>query len=474
MAAIVIAPLSEARAAESAEWQVSDREYRLVLIVPETGQDQAGNEREVFFVDFKETGRKMDSMDGVSSFPFVKSINRAIGRKPDLPDVNTFRLQARKGGAPILFSLDYRLGGPPPPSGERRLVPNGRRGEKNPAPEEKLRRLGFLSFQPIPGETEYHLYFNLGNAENLREKTDKNIRPWWIEAVTDPCFELDKDNDGKPDLCLFWAKESPAKFWKIVSQPGQPGKKCLEISHPAGGTVRSRPELYQFDRRSAGRRVILYQQVQADNELSGQAIGLPLPNFKPPPDNSINWYFGKIPAGGWNELCVEGRVSPLFDRLAPEKRSEFWYTGPCRIRETHVQFPPENPDMNRMAIDTDITYQTDEIELFWKSRDSEIFFDVPVVLEGKRGKRLEIRADRVENWREGFVLEAKLISEKSGIVGKVEGEAECGKQWRGTMRLADLAPGKYLLRFEAKSRRKISETVATLEKDIRIITSPFE
>ena len=445
MVAAILAPLSAKGAAEGPGWRASDREYRLVLTVPETGEDQAESERTVFFVDFKEAGQ--------------------IKRNPNLPDVNTCQLYARKGGEPIPFSLDYRL-----------YVRGS--GLKKNVSEEQLCRLGFLSFIPVPGETEYHLYFNLGSAETLKEKTDKNIRPWWIEAVVDPCFEIDKNNDGKPDLCAFWAKENSDKFWKIMSQPGQPEKKYLEISHPAGGTVRSRPGLCQFDRRSAGHRVIFYQQIQIDPtgaEFKGSLV-LPLPDFQHSSYRpAVSIWVGGIPAGEWNELCAEGRVSPLFDGLAPDKISSFWYAGPCRIRETHVQFPPERPDANRIDIDTDVACQTDDIALFWKSQNNDIFLDVPVVLEEKTGKRREIRGERVEDWREGFVLEARLISGKSGeIVAKVESTAARGEQWRGTMSFRNLASGKYLLRFEAKSRRKTAETAAILEKNIRIISNPFE
>jgi len=79
-AAGVLAP-GPSQAGTDKEWRAPDREYRLVLTVPATGQEQAGNERVVFFVDFKEAGQKLDWMDGIKTLPLFKNINRIIATR---------------------------------------------------------------------------------------------------------------------------------------------------------------------------------------------------------------------------------------------------------------------------------------------------------------------------------------------------------------------------------------------------------
>jgi len=440
-------------------WQADDCAYRVRLILPGAGEDWFLDEGAVFFVDFAEVGK-------------------ALGF---IPVTSSFRLMTPSISTNLPFSLDYQYGSrSPTASDEYRPLPDGfHSGEQAPLAEGRLRQLGIISFQPVNGAIEYYIYFN-GTKNNhlLTAKSDASLRPWWINMVVDPNFERDKNHDGKPDLYDWYAKTNRATTWKIIPRNDSSGSSFLEMRSPSGGTLFSRPGLFVFDKRMAGRRVILYQQIWAEQEFTGESLTLPLP---PDPVTSyhprvaVHYHLGKIPAGEWQELCVEGRVAPHFEGIKAGGRMNLSYTGPCRIGEFHVQCPPDkNADVTQMDIETDIAECNDALKLSWKGTAKPVWFNTWVVAEHKSGKKHRIPAKRVEKWRNRFRLKAGLAMNRGGkpVVELVE-TIDAGQPWNGILRFRNIRPGRYWLRFEAISQRDIAETVAQVEQEVMVLEGPF-
>jgi hypothetical protein len=80
----------------------------------------------------------------------------------------------------------------------------------------------------------------------------------------------------------------------------------------------------------------------------------------------------------------------------------------------------------------------------------------------------------VEEWSEGFQLEAAVTTAAGEPVIALRESVQEGTSWTGALRLAGAKPGRYRLRFEVKSRRSIPETVSRLETDLRVLKGPFE
>ncbi|MBM4046638.1 MAG: hypothetical protein FJ279_16125, partial [Planctomycetes bacterium] len=152
----------------AADWRVADRTHRIVLLDTRPAK---GAEAQVFFLDLPKVG---------------EALGGAV-------DTGSMRLLARRTAAAVPFSLDYRYGDREHSPDEYVRPVSGYYGDKFPMAEGRLRRLGYLSFRPVPGETQYDLYLNVSaDKQALRERSDPAVRPWWVDAVTDPEFQVDK------------------------------------------------------------------------------------------------------------------------------------------------------------------------------------------------------------------------------------------------------------------------------------------
>jgi len=340
--------------------------------------------------------------------------------------------------------------------------------------EGQVRRLGFISFRPLPGKADYYLYFRAASHESaLRARPDPSVRPWWIEAVRDPDFEVDVNRDGKPDFYSWYTKPRRPDSWRIVPRQGRPGRHCLQLSNPTGGTVRSLPDRVPLDKRAAGRRLVFYLQLYSRDGLAGRNIGLNLRTA--PPKNYatiVNWYFGGVPAGAWYATSIAGRVPEGM----PIRHGRLWcvFNGPCRVGEFHVQLPPEPAALNRIGVDTDVALCDDQVGVSWQSMGKACLFALPVAVETRDGRRRFVQGNRVDAWPEGFRLEARIEPAGGGKpVATLSDIASSGQSWRGTLKLDRVPPGRYHVLFEVKSKRRLVETVARLERELRVLRGPF-
>jgi hypothetical protein len=216
----------------------------------------------------------------------------------------------------------------------------------------------------------------------------------------------------------------------------------------------------------------LYQQICAEHGIKGRCISIPLPNAYRESGFAALYYFGEIPPKEWYELCVEGRVRAGFEGTNQPMSNV--YNGSCCVAETHVQFPPEKTTINRMVLETDVAQPGDEVRLTWQSERKPCLYPVRLAIEGRDGRRMEVDGQRVEEWSEGFQLEAAVTTPAGEPVMALRESAEEGVTWTGVLRLAGAEPGRYRLRFEVKSRRRIPEIVSRLETDLRVVKGPFE
>jgi len=443
---LVATVVAQAADGSPAEWQAPECACRIELV--ETG---AGRENAVFFMDLPKLG---------------KLLGGAV-------DAASMRLVARGSGAAVPFSLDWRLGERPPEPGEYVRPITGYTGEKFPVAEGKLRRLGYLLFRPVAVETRYGLYFNVSrDARALRERPDPAVRAWWVEAVADPCFRVDNNRDGKPDLYGWFPRAGKDRNkWSIV--PRADGTTCLQVFCTGEGSLRSQPGLLSFDRKVTGRRIVYYQHLYAEQELAGRSISITLPNaLREGRASAVLYYFGKIPPKQWQELCIEGRV-----RSGPETPvgdMQNTYNGPCFIGETHLQFPPDRPGNAVIGCDSDVAQPGDDITLTWQPAAQSYFYRMPLAVESRDGRKWTVEGQRAEEWREGFAMEAVLATPEGKPVFQLNKTSAAGEAWTGELRLNGVSPGRYKVRFEVKSRRPMVESVARMESELRILGGPFE
>ena len=442
--------LGRPASAEVLPWRVKACTYRVALVCPVVA---AGTVQEpvVFFLDLNGLGT---SLSGVV-------------------DTAGMRLVASGDGGTVPFSLDHRYGDRHdlPPPNPRRPEPNGYWGRKYPAAEEMLRRLGFLSFRAVAGEARYDLYFTLSGAKTtLRARPEPAIRPWWIEQCRDPTFAMNKSGGWRPDYYASWGR----KGWRHVKRRSPEGERCFEVSLPKGGRLITMPGLFDFDRRIAGRRVILYHLIYAEKGLTGRNIYLPLPSGlrKGPRYIAAYYSFREIPPKTWYALCVEGRVSEHFEKF--EKRLYANYNGPCLLGALHVQFPPDRATVNAIDIGTDIASPGDRIPLSWSSNGRSCLLPVKLVCESRAGEKRTMSGRRVESWPEGFSIEGHFgRAGASRALRVMKAVAKGGETWRGGLTVADVKPGNYSVRLVVRSRRTPSEVVARLVRDVRVIEGPF-
>jgi hypothetical protein len=440
----------EAAKGQPATWQAPHCSYRIGLPYTRSVEKGATPAPAVFFLD-------------------LPALSKTIG---GTPDVNAMKLFSRDGNAPLAFSLDYRYGDREHSPDEYVRPVTGYNGEKFPVADAKLHRLGYFSFRPEPGQTQYYLYFNISPDKRApRARPDPSIRPWWIDAVMDPDFRLDMDADGKPDFYTWTVRNDRKPPWEIAPRPGD-GGSCLRLGCAEEGTLSSRPGLLRFDSGVAARRVILYQQIYAEQGIKGRCISTSLPNAYREQGYAALYYFGEIPPKEWYELCIEGRVRPEFKGTD----QPLWnvYNGPCYVSETHLQFPPEKATINRIALETDVAQPNDEIRLSWQSEAKPYLYPMRLAVEGKDGRKSSMDGQRVEEWSGGFLLEAAVTTPAGQPVVELHEQAQEGTSWARALRLAGAKPGRYRLRFEVKSRRNIPETVSHLETDLRVLKGPFE
>lgn len=432
--------------AEELPWRIEECRYRIVLRCPlASGRFEQGPA--VFFIDLS------------------RLADTAV-------DTQSMRLVRVGDGQSVPFSLDYRYGDrrdlplPKP----RYPDPTGYWGHKYPAAEEELRRLGFISFLPQEGEQLYALEFGVCQPLTPAQARPRpDIRPWWIEQCRDPTFALNEKGGVRPDLYGSWRREG----WRHVTQPSPEGEYCYELFRPDGGRLISMPGLFDFDRRIAGRRVILYHLLYAENGLTGRTIYLPLPSaLRTPSHIALHFSFGDIPPRTWYALCVEGRVSRQFKTF--EKRLYANYNEPCLLGAFHLQFPPERASANMIDIGTDLASVGDRVPLTWKSCSQPYLYPVTLPLQTPPGADLLVEAERVESWPDGFRLEAQLTA-----VGAQEplrsmcDTSEPGRTWRGFLPLGDLRPGVYTVHLTVFSQREPAETVARITRQLHLIDSPF-
>ena len=333
LTAFALAGAARGAAAEqpAAKWLVPECSWRLQLPYTRSAGNSEAAPEAVFFLDFAALGRQIGGT----------------------PDVGSSQLVASATGAAVPFSLDYRYGDRERLPDEPEQTITGYRGEKFPLAKGKLRRLGYLSVKPIAGATDYALYFNLAPGKaDLRDRENATARPWWIEAIVNPEFNTDNNQDGKPDLYTWYAKENRDTTWQLVPRPKTEGATCLHLTspNPTGGTLMSNPDLFAVDSRAGGRRVVFYQQLYCDEELDGRVMTVSLPNaYRDSPAAAVAYYFGKILPHEWQELCVEGRVRAGYDHY----EAKLWnvYNGPCYVGEMHLQLPPDRSSANEIGIE---------------------------------------------------------------------------------------------------------------------------
>ncbi len=441
--------VAAAWAAPDAAWRCPAHAYRLAL--PDTvGATAEPPGARTFFVDLADLGT-------------------ALG---GVVDTAGLRVVAHKSGAATGFSLDYRYGDRERDPDEYVRPVTGYVGEKSALAEGKLRRLGFLSLEVVPGERRYDLYFNLaGRGATLADRPDPAVRPWWVETVTDPAGVTDLNQDGRPDLFVLNEKDAAGQL-VLAPRPGDGPRTCPKLTRPGGGRLISAPGLVKHDPRVAGRRVVMYHQVYSDQGLNGQRFCLSLPNAYRESGFAALYNFGEIPAGQWYEMSVEGRIR------VPLQSAEYWlyhtYDAPCYVGETHVQFPPERAGGNRIGVETDVAQPGDDVTLTWQSAANPYLYPLRLTAEHRDGRRWEVAGQRVESWAEGFALAATVTSPAGRVVATLTGEAALGESWARPVRLGRLAPGRYRLRFEVHSRRPEPESVARLETDLRVLAGPFD
>ena len=433
-----------------ANWRRGDREYRVILVATRTFRP---GDQQTFFLDLGRLGV-------------------LLGQPVDTESIQVCTETASDN---VPFSLDWRYGDREPGLEEYVRPVTGYNGEKYPLAEGRLRRLGYVSFRAAVGETRYHLYFDLAPVDRgLRDRPVPALRPWWIETLADPDFQVDNNSDGKPDHYVWVAKGDSKSTWGIAPRPEFAGRNCLKLTSAGEGTLTGRSGCCAFDQRASGRRVILYQQLFAEQGIQGQRISVSLPNAYRPESraSAALYYFGEIPARQWYEMAVEGRVRAGIHLAGCGMHHT--YNGPCHVGETHVQFPPELPACNTIGLETDVACPGDEIGLTWQSKASESFYPMKLSLGSKEGRHWTVEGQRVEQWTEGFSLVASLADPSGKPVAELRDTARVGQPWQGTLRVPASARGRYRLSFQAISRREIPETVAHLESDVRILAGPFE
>jgi hypothetical protein len=150
------------------------------------------------------------------------------------------------------------------------------------------------------------------------------------------------------------------------------------------------------------------------------------------------------------------------------------YNGPCFVGETHLQFPPDRPGSAVIGCDCDVAQPGDDITLTWQPANQSYFYRMPLVVEGRDGRKWTSEGQRAEEWSEGFALEAVLVTPEGKSVVRLNESSAAGAAWTGTMRLNGVSPGRYKVRFEVKSRRPMVESVARLESELRVLGGPFD
>lgn len=437
----------------SAPWQAADCGQRIVL---QYANAEVAPDGALFFVD-------------------IAKVGAALGGAVDTASGQLF---ARGGDKAIPFSLDCRYGDREMAPGEIRKPITGYWSEVFPATEGKLRRLGFLSFKPVKGCSEYYLYFSLAKGNALPcERPDPSVRPWWIEAFTNPYFATDANNDGTPDG-FSWVPKDRVKAKetiKIVPRDDMPGRVFLELSQEGAGQLMSEPRGGEtpLDERVAGRRVVLYSQNWAQKEFAVSCM-LDLPRKPGALDAAIAASAKGQADGRWMEWAVEGRVVPGF---TGHKRRLLYltYSGACRVGEIHAQFPPDPPTTNKLSVSTDIAAPGDDVTVTWESARQSYLYPLELPVEDKAGTRKMIPGNRLEDWRDGFVVAARLLpAGKEQAVAQIQDKAEAGVAWTGRLGLKDIAPGQYRLVVDVTSRRAPAETVAHMDTPLRVTApAPF-
>lgn len=454
-AAIVLLALGSVRALagepESARvlWASPERSHRVVLVVPSGERALPDTGAQTFFLDLEEVGRRAGGTVVTASLRLVPR-----GRSEELP-----------------FSLDYRYGDREPVDGEPVPHVTGYVGAKSPVVDGQLRRLGYLSFRPLPIGTTFDLYFDVsGDRSALQERPNASVRPWWIDVVEDPCFEVDGDRDGRPDL-YAWKVRNGRETWGREPRPGGTGRQCLRLTHPGGGRLVSVDGLLRREPGIAGRRLVLYQQLFAASGLSGRSLGVSLPNAFRAKGYAAHYPFGGVPAGSWYELAAEGRVRA--DWSVSSYSLDFSYDGPCYVDEVHLQLPPELASTARIGIDTDVAQPGDAIGLLWESPDARYLYRTRVDLESRDGERCTVRGERVEGWDEGFRIHATVTAMDGRRMAELHDAAPRAARWRGQLRLGEMSPGRYRLALTVLSQVDPVEVVAQLESDLTVLPDPF-
>lgn len=428
----------------AAPWRVPKATARVTLRGVAPGSGPA-----VFFVDLKRVGA-------------------ALGEPVD---TGSLRLVGPDGKA-VPFSLDYRYADRKdlPLPNPRYTDPTGYWGYKYPVAEDKLRRLGYLSFRPAAGAGDYALYFTTARSKGaLKPRPQPAVRPWWIEQIRDPNFSQDGRRKGHPGLYTGWRH----KGWRHVKRKSPEGERCYEVFRPTGGRLISQAALLDLDRRIAGRRIILYHVLYAEKGLTGRNIFLSLPSaLRAPPRGAIYVRLRGVPPRTWYALSVEGRVSERFEKFT--KRIYANYNEPCFLAAFHLQFPPDRESSNLIDIGSDLAYPHDRMPLTWRSGEREYLYPLDLRVETRRGKTFRVPGRRVETWSEGFRITASLTPEAGGkSVAEVGATSGAGEEWKSFLPLRGVRPGRYRARLTVRSRREPPETVAEIERDVRIIPSPF-
>jgi len=144
-------------------------------------------------------------------------------------------------------------------------------------------------------------------------------------------------------------------------------------------------------------------------------------------------------------------------------------------RCTTHQSPLTRSPKALVRIDTDIAFSGDSIGLTWRSGTQPYLFALPLQIQSKTGDSRTIAAERAEDWSEGVQLEAALYPAKGEkAISRLNDQAPAGASWHGRLALPQLAPGRYRVHFEVKSRRNPPEIVARMEQDLRVLQAPFE
>jgi hypothetical protein len=402
----------------------------------------------------------------------LRKLGAALGGRID---TRSMQLVTADGGTRVPFSLDYRYGDRQPAPGETIPKPTGYLGERFSLGQGRLRRLGYVSFRGAAGPAQYHLYFRVtADGHDAEDRPAPALRPWWIEGVADPDFRQISPPSGKPGLYAVRAlKSTGAMQWAVVPRPESAGRTCLRLTCPEGGQLSSRPGAVTLDRRTAGRRVIYYQQLYAEQGLAGRDMALPLTNAYShvPGAWAVVYYFRDIPPRQWWELSAEGRVGENYDGTAQSFFNE--YAGSCHVGEIHVQYPPDLSTDQTIGVETDLAQPGDEILLSWKAPLRDYLYGIRTTLQTKTGRTIPAAAERVENWLEGFALEAAVVDRDGKIAATLADAVAPGRAWERPITLRGVRPGLYRLRLEVRSRRTPPEVVARLENELKVINGPF-